>query len=409
MERLRIIVSGLIAQHYSLAGVTWDYVQYLIGLHRMGHEVYYFEDSGEWPYSLDGGPSGDQWVAGDCRANTDYLRKLLGRYGLEDRWAYHFPTKKEWYGLSDRNRKSIMQSADLLINVSGTLEKPEQYDRIKRLAYIDTDPGFTQARILAGNQRFCELIGAHQVHFSFGERIPPHLHRDGLEWLPTRTPIVLDLWPVRTNESRTYTTVMSWTSYQPLVHNGITYRQKDAEFIKYLGLPARCRGVKFEIAMGKLQHANWQSTVSNPEIADSTLPIGNFNSPHDMLQYCGWQVVDPLQRCGSPDSYRDYIVSSRGEWSVAKGGYVTARPAWFSCRSACYLAAARPVIVQDTGFGDVLPVGEGILPFSTIEESVEAIEEVERAYSRHSAKAREIAGEYFEASRVLQDLVERAL
>ena len=52
---LRIIVTGLIAQHPTLGGVAWDYLQYPLGLLRLGHDVYYFEDSGEWPYNLVGG------------------------------------------------------------------------------------------------------------------------------------------------------------------------------------------------------------------------------------------------------------------------------------------------------------------------------------------------------------------
>jgi hypothetical protein len=102
-------------------------------------------------------------------------------------------------------------------------------------------------------------------------------------------------------------------------------------------------------------------------------------------------LANPLTACGDLDSYRSYIQSSKGEWSVAKNGYVRGQAGWFSCRSACYLASGRPVVVQDTGFDRTLPVGEGIVAFSTLEEAVDSIREVESRYSRHAAAARSIA------------------
>src|SRR6185503_15373899 len=97
---MRIIVTGLIAQHYRLAGVSWDYIQYCIGLKRLGHDVYYFEDSGEWPYNLDGGPAGNDWVARNPLDTVTPLARVLERFGLADRWAYRFPVETQWFGLS---------------------------------------------------------------------------------------------------------------------------------------------------------------------------------------------------------------------------------------------------------------------------------------------------------------------
>jgi hypothetical protein len=407
-DRLRILVTGLVAQHHALAGVTWDYLQYVLGLHQMGHEVYYFEDSGEWPYTPDGGPTGDQWVAPDCRPNIDHLQTVLGRFGLADRWAYHFPNPSQWYGLPRALRKSVMESADLLINVSGTLEHPERYEKVQRRVYIDSDPGFTQAKIQLHQKEFVRRVRAHDVHFSFGEALPPHLGHPEIHWLPTRTPIVLSEWPLAPNPRTTYTTVMNWTSYQPLVCNGIAYRQKDAEFVKFLELPQRMKHLSFEVALSKVQHANWQSSMAMDDTRKASLNLSNHGSPRALLEHHGWIVVDPTETCADIDSYRNYITHSRAEWSVAKGGYVVSRPGWFSCRSACYLAAGRPVVVQDTGFDSALPVGEGILAFRTLEEAISGVEELERDYARHSRKAREIATEYFDASRVLNELIQRA-
>ena len=48
-QRLRIIVAGMAAQ-YPVGGVAWDYLQYPIGLARLGHDVVYHEDTWCWPY-----------------------------------------------------------------------------------------------------------------------------------------------------------------------------------------------------------------------------------------------------------------------------------------------------------------------------------------------------------------------
>jgi hypothetical protein len=131
-------------------------------------------------------------------------------------------------------------------------------------------------------------------------------------------------------------------------------------------------------------------------------------TPATLLPRMGWRVVDAAQVGGSLDAYRVYIESSKGEWSVAKGGYVVGQPGWFSCRSASYLAAGRPVVVQDTGFSSVLPVGDGLFAFSTIDEAAAAICEVEADYPRHARAARALAEAYFDSDRVLAKLVDDA-
>jgi hypothetical protein len=407
---LRIIVTGLIAQHPFLGGVAWDYLQYPLGLAHLGHDVYYFEDSGEWPYNLDGGPGGNDWVAHDCSVNVKHLQTVLSRCGLEDKWAYRFPTKLHWYGLSDRQRKEIISSADLLINVSGTLEHPELYRQIDTLIYIDSDPIFTQIKLAQGNEEFCTRVNAHDVFFSFGERLPKNLPAGHYDWRATRQPIVLSQWYVYPPQRNVFTTVMSWTSYEPLVHQGKKYGQKDIEFRRFLDLPVRVLPITMEVALGKLLHTAWEGddecysqTVAAFRIGDSKCTV------RDTLSHAGWNVVDAMETCSDFDRYREYIQSSKAEWSVAKHGYVFGQPGWFSCRSACYLAAGKPVIAEDTGFSEVLPIGEGILSFRTTEEAVSAIHEVDTHYNKHAEAARAIAEEYFDSDKVLGRLINEAL
>ena len=276
----------------------------------------------------------------------------------------------------------------MLINVSGTLERPEEYRQVSRLAYIDSDPVFTQVKLARGQLDFRKWIDVHDVQFSFGECLSAQVPETGHHWRATRQPIVLSEWRRDTPFRDVFTTVMNWTSYKPVVYGNQSYGQKDLEFVRFQELPRLIAPTALEIAVnaGKTRR-----------------------TPRHLLAHKGWRVVDPTEVCPDLDSYRDYIESSKAEWSVAKNGYVVGRPGWFSCRSACYLAAGRPVAVQDTGFGAVLPLGEGLLAFGTVEEAVASIKDIEANYARHAKAAREIAVEYFDATKVLTALIEESM
>jgi hypothetical protein len=390
-SKLRIVVSGLIAQ-YPLGGVAWDYLQYVLGLARLGHDVFYVEDTGQWPYNPQTGG-----MHPGCEFNVGYLSDLMERFGLSDRWFYRaqsgdgtqeYPWKSQWYGLPDPRRKEVVRTADLLLNVSGTLERPSEYRDVGCLAYIDSDPVFTQMKLASGQEDSRRLVDLHDVHFSFGECHSEAVPATGHDWLPTRQPVILSEWDPRATRRDAFTTVMNWTSYNPVIYQGKTYGQKDVEFEKFIDLPASVAPTVLEIAVneGKTRR-----------------------TPRTRLAAKGWVVRDPAEVCPDLDSYRRYVESSKAEWSVAKNGYVEGRAGWFSCRSACYLAAGRPVVVQDTGFSDVLPVGEGILAFTDPDGAVAGIREVEARYERHARAARAIAEEFFEAGKVLSALTETAL
>jgi hypothetical protein len=407
---LRIIVTGLIAQHPQLGGMTWHYLQYLLGLTQLGHDVYYFEDSGEHPYNLDGGLSGNDWVASNCTYNTNYLSKIMTRFGMDNKWAYRFPQDSQWFGLTAEEREKAINFADLLINVSGTLEKPTKYRQIPILVYIDTDPIITQVKMAGGNIDFLKRINAHDTHFSFGETISGGMFETEINWQPTRQPIVLSEWQPSSENRERFTTVMSWTSYQPLKYAGQNYGQKDVEFMRFIDLPKRVAPSEMEIALSRTQHLEWQDEDINksPEI---TKLVGDKPkwTPQDLLKKGGWHIIDSIETCGDLDSYRDYIKSSKAEWSVAKNAYVLGQPGWFSERSACYLAAGRPVVIQDTGFTNTIPVGEGILSFESLEESIEGIKDVEVNYERHMQAARSIAEAYFASDKVLSHLIDKVM
>ncbi len=382
---LRVIVTGLIGQ-YPLGGVTWDYLQYVLGLHRMGHDVYYLEDTGMWPYDPREGGLAEKRE--EYRFNVRYVSGVMEQFGLGERWCYYFEPDRRWYGIDERRREKILNSADLLINISGTLGNPFEYRQVKRLAYVDSDPVFTQIKLLnTPEEEYRAAYDLHDVHFSFGERVRERWPDTGYDWLPTRQPVVLDEWTHNHSARDAFTTVMNWTSYEGVEYEGETYGQKNEEFERFLDLPERVKPATLEVAVneGKTEQ-----------------------TPRERLSRRGWRVVDPDRVCPDLGSYRRYLQRSRAEWSVQKNAYVKGNPGWFSCRSACYLAAGRPVVVQDTGFGGVLPTGRGVLSFSTPREAAEAVEEVRVNYPKHARDARSIAEEFFDAERVLGRLLDRA-
>jgi hypothetical protein len=377
-----IIVTGQIAQ-YPLGGVSWFYLQYVLGLARLGHDVHYIEDSGQWPYD----PRSDA-VAKECDFNVAYLDDIMRRFGLEDRWAYRFAKDSTWFGLDAEKREDIVAGADLLINVSGTLERPWEYRAARRLAYVDTDPVFTQVKLARGQRDYRKLVDTHDAHFTYGEWQSGAIPETGHRWLPTRAPVVLSEWTTGAPARDVFTTVMNWTSHNSVEYRGLSYGQKDEEFQAYLDLPERVAPAKLELALGSGK---------------------NGHPPRDLLTRKGWRVVRPGDVCPDLDAFRTYTQTSKAEWGVAKNGYVRGQSGWFSERSARYLASGRPVVVQDTGFSNVLPVGEGIIAFTTPDEAVAGIKAVEQDYDRHSRAARSIAEEWFDSDRILGRLVEEAL
>src|SRR4029453_8551228 len=98
------------------------------------------------------------------------------------------------------------------------------------------------------------------------------------------------------------------------------------------------------------------------------IPVLGFDEDeYGLLASHGWLLADAPSFTTDPWRYRDYVIASSGEFTVARDLNVRLRSGWFSERSACYLAAGRPVITQDTGFGAVLPSGEGLLAFNTMD------------------------------------------
>jgi hypothetical protein len=390
---MRIVVTGF-AANYPFGGVFWDYFQYVIGFRRLGCEVLYAEDSGRWAYD----PRQETMVESG-RANAKYLGAQIERLGADysQNWFYRDSAGECW-GLGWERVVEFCRSADLFLNISASSVPRDEYLAASRSAMLDSDPMYTQARFLADKQLDDPVArerAAGFLDYDFFLTFAENIGRDdcrvplcGLEWTPTRQPVVLDCFSnsaVAVPQRRPMlTTVASWEPAEkgPVV-DGITYYGKSREFEKFMELPSRSP-LPLEVAL------------SGP-------------APLDRLRAAGWQIVEGYAVSRDPWIYRDYLANSFAEWGIAKHAYVAGRSGWFSCRSACYLALGVPVIAEETGFSRLIPAGEGLLTFTTLDEARDAIARVLADPNRHAKAAREIAREYFDSDRVLTRLLERVL
>jgi len=383
-SRLRIVVLGYVVRG-PLAGHTWHHLQYVLGLCDLGHDVWYLEDSMDFPFCYD--PSRGVTDA-DAGYGLAYAARVFERAGLGDRWAYYdaHDGGGRWHGPAAGRAPSLCADADLLINVSGINPMRPWLERIPRRVLVDTDPVFTQVDILqdAEQRRFAR---SHNVFLTFAESfgLPGcEVPADGLPWQPTRQPVVLRAWqPAPPCPDGPYTTVMLWDSYDRRQWGGRTWGMKSEEMEHILALPARS-GRRFELA------------------------IGGGTAPSDRLEALGWRLRNPLAITCDPWIYQDYMRASKAEFSVAKHGYVASASGWFSERSAGYLSLGRPVVVQETGFSRHLPTGDGLLGFTGLDEAVAAVAEVERNYAHHCSAARELVEAHFDARIVLTRLLDTA-
>ena len=388
---LRIVVTGLAAM-YPFGGVFWDYMQYLLGLRRLGHDVLYIEDTGKWCYD----PTAATFVE-DGGRNAAYLGRQIAALDpdLADRWFFRDAAGKT-YGRSWNEVVGFCRSADLLLHISASWWIREEYYVAARVALIDTDPLYTQASLLTGTaeevrDRIAWWQSRHDVFFIVAENISApdcRIPTGPFDWIPTRQPLVLDCFEKATvpvaSRRRVLTTVASWEPAEkgPVV-NGVSYGGKSLEFERFIDLPSR-----------------------------STLPLEvglSGAAPTERLRAHGWLLRDGYEVSRDPWVYRDYLANSTGECSVAKNAYTASRSGWFSYRTACYLALGVPAIVQDTGFGGTIPTGEGLFTFATPEEATDAIERLASDPDRHAEAARVIAEEYFDSDKVLTRLLEKAL
>jgi hypothetical protein len=380
----KIIVFGILFW-YPLAGVTYQFLHYLIALRRLGYDPYYVEDSGRWIYD----PRIND-LAPDASGNISAVAPILEAHGFAERWAFrgNYPGGR-CYGMTEERILELYRGADAFLNVTGAQEIPEEHLECPRRIYVESDPFAAQVKVAQGDAATMATLAAHDAHFSFGENLGAadcSVPLERFHWQPTRQPVLLDLWDSKTAPPGTaYTTITTWHNKgNNIAFGGETYYwTKDREFEKFLDLPRR-RSAQFELAAGVDEDVRRR------------------------LRENGWRHVQSVAISRSLERYRDYIQHSRGEFTVARDQYVRPRTGWFSDRSACYLAAGRPVITQETGFSKFLPTGKGLFAFRTTEDILTAMDTIESDYGGNCRAAREIAAECFRAEKVVGSLMERA-
>jgi len=314
----------------------------------------------------------------------------MARFGLADRWAYVDGVTGTCHGLSRERLRALYREADGLLNVCGATQLKDEHLRCPVRVYVETDPVFEQIRVAEGDHRAIEALGEHTHHFTYGENLgqpdcPIPLAK--FAWRTTRPPVIPDLWDARVNPAaERFTTVATWKNIgKDIPFLGETYYwSKHMNFLRVVDLPSRTRQ-PLELAL---------------EVDDE--------ATRDLLARNGWLITDAFEASRDITAYQRYITRSRGEFTVSKDLVARTRSGWFSDRSACYLAAGKPVVTQDTAFGKFVPTGEGLFAFETVEEAATALDEVNRDYARHSRAARRIALEYFAADRVLGRLCREA-
>lgn len=388
MDRKRIVVMGFMGG-CPIAGVIWQHLHYIVGLQRLGHEVYYVEDSARYVYNpVTHAEDRDYAYAAGTLDRLAQLFDFQGRWCFCARFLPELPTA----GLPLKRVRELYRDADAILSICGAQEFNEDLLVSQNLIYIESDPGLEQIRVDNGEEKARARLLRHRERFTFGENVgTPHfpvpLH--GIRWMPTRQPVVTDFWKTGSPPppGAVFTTVANWNTsgLKDIEWRGGKYLwSKSLEFLKFVEAPARA-GEEFEIA----------ASIRDPATAD-------------LFRRNRWRVVPPDSLSIDWNSYRSYLQGSKGEFTAAKDQYVRLNTGWFSDRTACYLACGRPAITQETGFSRLFGGKSGLLPFSTLDEITEHVRAINADYSAHSSAAFGIAAEHFEATKVLADLLGRA-
>ena len=378
MASIRIVLANNSLAGYPQGGGHWAcFLQYLVGLNAMGHDVFWLE-----LLRSTGNEARDQRL----------IKIFFGRfkrYGFKDRCALllygqHMtePTL-EWaqaYGMSNHRIRQIAQDSDLLWNFACSLRQP-LLSLFKRRVLIDGDPGHLQVSALTWDM----AIHDHHAFLSAGTRLHAadcQVPTLGVKWHQFVQFVYLPMWEVGPDPGidAPFSSVTQWKWEQLEFQGRILSVSKRDAYVRYIDLPKRAQR-PFQLA-------------ANIHPADAT-------GDRELLLTRGWELVNPHRVARTPSSYQNYIKQSRAEFSCPKPIHKELKTGWFSDRSACYLARGRPVLAEDTGFSQYLPTGRGLVCFNNLEEAVAGVAEIDRDYPQHMRAARELAQEYLNSQRWL--------
>lgn len=374
---------------YPTGGVTWDYIQYVLGLQQLGHDVFYIEDTNQYPRFQ---TAGKAW--NDASDSVNYLQQTMEKFGLQHRWAYRDITGGHCYGLSVSQLKVICSTADVFINISASTFLRDEYLAIPCRILIDSDPMFTQIDYFnetknkdTDRSKMKFVVQNHTHYFTFGENIAEEdckIPTFNFNWIPTRQPVCMNYWTQQEplKKPAVFTSIMNWSVKKSFVYDEQQWGQKNIELEKFITIPAAFPEAEFKLMI-----------------------TGIEKEKEAWLKKMGWHLLDALQNITNTANYQTFINTSTAEFSIAKETYVKSNSGWFSCRSACYLAAGKPVVTQDTQWSKYIPAGHGLFAFTDIPSAVEALHKVKANTAKHAKAAREIASAYFDSNKVLNKLL----
>ncbi len=377
----RVVVTSYLVR-FPMGGYLSWMLQWLVGLKRLGHEVFFVEQT--QPGSRSCFDPIRNTMTDDCSHGIATLAALLARFGLDGRWAF-LDAAGRYHGMSEQQVRIALRTADIFIDMSTDLFLgrsqiwADEIARIPRRAFVDAEPGYYQMLMESAVAKG-RTLPTYNCYFTIGTNLGADdcaAPTAGRRWQTFFYPVVLDLFnPKNSRPPARFTTIMSWQAHEAVQFNGVTYGQKDLEFAKFLTLPAR--------------------TSAMLEIA-----VTGRNVPWADLETAGWRIRNSHDMTLTFDAFRQYVEQSMGEFSVCKNVYVALNTGWFGDRAIAYLASGRPVVMQDTGFSKHLPCGRGLFAVRAIDDAAAALEQIMTDYECHSAAAAELAREYFESGRAL--------
>ena len=360
---------------YPLGGMMSYVLQYLLGFRRLGHDVWFVERATHPDECYD---ASRRVMSDDASYGLRVVRRLLSRYGLGERWCFADVTGR-YFGRRRAEIQDVFDTADVFLDMGTHGTWCEEATGAGLRVLLDGEPGFNQIR-MERRKGAGERLTPYDRYYTNGMNVGSSRSTAptaGVSWGHVLHPVVPDLFQTQAPRARApITTVMNWRSHAPIEYAGVTYGQKDVEFAQFESLPTRV-SARMEIA------------------------VAGKDVPKRRLQRLGWTVRDGHAITASFDSFRDYVFGSLGEFGVCKNVFVATRTGWFSDRSAAYLAAGRPVVLQDTGFSDHLPVGRGLFAVGNADEAAEVIERIWQEPRVHGAAAVAIALEHLDARVVL--------
>ena len=350
-----------------IGGNVWCYLNCALGLRDIGCDLAWLE------------VRNPEMGSAEVDRATSELRDCLTRWGLGGTSLHVYSSPAD-----------DLPDADLLLNLRYSLPA-EVVRAFRRSAMVDIDPGMTQLWMAGGHLE----VPRHDRYFTLGETVGTPEARfpsAGRAWTYIPPFIHLDSWPVSPAPSvGPFSTITNWGRSKWVEVDGRWIDSgKDHSFWTVAELPS-LTDVQLELA----------------------LPVGPTEYEADQmlrLHKHGWQLRQAQSVCGSPEQYRDYIRSSRGEFSCAKRAYVQLQTGWISHdRTLCYLATGRPAVVEDTGPCRFLQEPLGLIRFTGLEGAVAALTDAEGRYEDHCRAARGLVEEHFDSAKVLVRLLEDVL